>query len=125
MNPLLLHLPLEWINKKAKSLQFTIWEVELSIFLFLKSTTVSLKSKPQTEIPHVVVMMLIPSFKTGLFKNLKLNQELIFKKIKWLFKEFVKLLKKPKLNCLQPCRLKLTYHILQLMPQVPNIAISN
>lgn len=80
-----------------------------------KSLTESLKLNQLTEIPLVEEKILMLLFKDLFNKNSKTKVISILLKIKWLFKESEKPLKKLKLNYLQPLQLKLIFHILLLM----------
>jgi uncharacterized protein (DUF2225 family) len=74
-----------------------------------------LKLNQLTEIPLVEEKILMLLFKDLFNKNSKTKVISILLKIKWLFKESEKPLKKLKLNYLQPLQLKLIFLILLLM----------
>jgi len=83
-----------------------IWEEEHSISQFSKSVKVLLKLKPLTEIPLVVVRILMVLSKDTYSNNSKSNQVLMYQRIKLPFKDSEKLLKKLKSNFLNQPKLK-------------------
>lgn len=105
-NQLPLPLPTVCKRKKIKLLPFMIWEEEHSISQFSKSVKVLLKLKPLTEIPLVVVRILMVLSKDTYSNNSKSNQVLMYQRIKLPFKDSEKLLKKLKSNFLNQPKLK-------------------
>lgn len=103
-------LPLLWlldlIRLMARSLLSTTWEVELSIFPFLRFLEESLKSKPPTVILHLVVRTLISASSNSWLLNLRANTAWILVEISWLFRESEKLPRKLKLSSHPPIRQK-------------------
>lgn len=115
MNPPLLLLPTDLIKMMVNWLLSMILVEVLLMYPSSKSLTESLKLNQLTEIPLVEEKILMLLFKDLFNKNSKTKVISILLKIKWLFKESEKPLKKLKLNYLQPLQLKLIFHILLLM----------
>ncbi len=111
MNQQLLHQHLVWIKKMLKLLLFMILVVVHLISQFLKLIMAYLKLKLLMVIQVAVEKMLMLLFNLGLLMNLNHKVVLILVKIKWLYKELEKLLKKLKLNYHQQLQLKLIFHI--------------